>query len=81
MIDGRPLPQRVFLGGKKVLPSALPFSLEGDAKADAAFARPAHVDGREVGYFLWRNRPAGPDQAITLDEEIRERLRSLGYAH
>jgi arylsulfatase A-like enzyme len=78
-IDGRPVIENVFLGGQRARPREMPFTLPGRAAAEAAFARPKHAPGREIGFYLWRNRPARPDQAITLDEEIRERLRSLGY--
>ncbi len=79
LIDGRPMIQRVFLGGQKVLPPALPFELPGLAPKGAAFSRPPHAEGRDLGFYLWRLPPAPPDQAVTLDDEIRERLRSLGY--
>ncbi|HEU4401871.1 MAG TPA: sulfatase [Candidatus Polarisedimenticolia bacterium] len=80
-IDGRAMPERIFLGGRAVAPEALPFTLEGDAQAPAAFIRPPRSAGNELGFFLWRTRPAGPDQTIILDDEIRERLRSLGYVN
>ncbi len=79
LIDGRPRSERVFLGGRKALPPALPFELPGLAQQGAAFSRPPHAGGRDLGFYLWRLPPALPDQAIVLDDEIRERLRSLGY--
>jgi arylsulfatase A-like enzyme len=81
LIDGRPRPERVFLGGNENNPRALPFPLEGLPSVDAAFAKPPRADGRELGYFIWRLRPAGPDQSVVLDDEIRERLKSLGYVN
>jgi len=79
LIDGRPQSERVFLGGNGSSPRSLPFTLEGLPSAEPAYAKPPGVDGRELGYFIWRLRPAGPDQSVVLDDEIRERLRSLGY--
>ncbi len=81
MIDGQPMIQKVFLGGEKVLPREMPFQLQGDARGEAPFRRPAHGAGIDLGFFLWRTRPAGPDQQIFLDDEIRQRLRSLGYVN
>jgi len=81
LIDGRPLPERVFLGGNEHNPRALPFPLEGRPTVDAAFTKPPRADGRDLGYFIWRLRPAGPDQGVVLDDEIREQLRSLGYVN
>ncbi len=80
-IDGRPVTDRVFLGGNETKPRAMPFSLEGKPSADAAFTKPPRADGRDLGFFIWRLRPAAADQEIVLDDEIRERLRSLGYAN
>ena len=79
LVDGRPVLDRIFLGGKEAHPRAMPFSLEGKPSADAAYSKPPRADGRELGFFIWRLRPAAPDQEIVLDDEIRERLRSLGY--
>lgn len=79
LIDGRPLLERIFLGGNEAHPRVLPFTLEGRPSMDAAFSKPPHADGRDLGFFIWRLRPAVPDQEIVLDDEIRERLRSLGY--
>ncbi|OLC53672.1 MAG: hypothetical protein AUH92_05450 [Acidobacteria bacterium 13_1_40CM_4_69_4] len=78
-IDGRPALDRIFLGGNAASPRVMPFSLEGKPSAEAAFKKPTRADGRDLGFFIWRLRPAGPDQEIVLDDEIRERLRSLGY--
>jgi arylsulfatase A-like enzyme len=79
LIDGHPVPDQVFLGGKQSHPRSMPFTLEGRPSVDAAFTKPPRVDGRDLGFFVWRLRPAGPDQSVVLDDEIRERLRSLGY--
>jgi arylsulfatase A-like enzyme len=81
LIDGRPLPERVFLGGNENRPRTMPFPLEGRPSVEAAFAKPPRADGKELGFFIWRLRPAGPDQSVVLDDEIRERLRSLGYVN
>ena len=80
-IDGRSVTDRVFLGGNEARPRAMPFTLEGRPSAEAAFTKPPRADGRDLGFFIWRLRPAGADQEIVLDDEIRERLRSLGYAN
>jgi arylsulfatase len=77
-IDGELRKERIYLGEQRVNPPQLPFVL-GAPDHDAAFARPRRMAERELGYFLWRNRPAEPDREIVLDDEIRERLRSLGY--
>ena len=77
-IDGEPARERTFLGGQRIQPLEMPFGL-GEPNHDAAYARPQQAAGRERGFFLWRNRPAPPDQEIVLDDAIRERLRSLGY--
>ncbi|MBI1950272.1 MAG: sulfatase [Acidobacteria bacterium] len=79
LIDGRPLLDRIFLGGNEANPRVLPFALEGRPAMQAAFEKPPRADGRDLGYFIWHLRPAAADQEIVLDEEIRERLRSLGY--
>ncbi len=81
LIDGRPLVDRVFLGERRAKPRALPFTLAGDPPSAAAFSRPAHGAGADLGYYLWRIRPAAADQEVVLDDEIRERLRSLGYVN
>ncbi len=77
-IDGEPARERTFLGGQRISPPEMPFEL-GAPNHEAAYARPQQAAGREQGFFLWRNRPAAPDQEIVLDDTIRERLRSLGY--
>lgn len=79
LIDGRPLLDRVFLGGNEAQPPVMPFTMEGKPSAEAAFEKPPRADGRDLGFFIWRLRPAAADQEIVLDDEIRERLRSLGY--
>ena len=78
-LDGRPVTERVFLGGNEARPRAVPFTLEGKPSAEAAFTKPPRADGRDLGFFIWRLKPAAADQEIVLDDEIRERLRSLGY--
>jgi arylsulfatase A-like enzyme len=79
MIDGEPSQQAIALGARRSRPRGMPFTLEGAPSSDLAFERPIYEPGDEVGFFLWRTRPATAGQAITLDEEIRERLESLGY--
>jgi arylsulfatase A-like enzyme len=79
LIDGRPVLERVFLGGNAANPNLMPFQLEGKPTMEAAFRKPPRADGRDLGFFVWRLRPAAADQAIVLDDEIRERLKSLGY--
>jgi len=79
MIDGEPSSHAVSLGAHRARPREMPFTLEGNPSSDLAFERPGYEPGAEVGYFLWRTRPAAPGQAIRLDETIRERLESLGY--
>ncbi|MEK7798431.1 MAG: hypothetical protein AAB297_01270 [Acidobacteriota bacterium] len=79
LVDGRPLLERIFLGGNAANPQVMPFVREGKPSMEAAFQKPPHADGRDLGFFIWRLRPAAPDQEIVLDAEIRERLRSLGY--
>src|SRR5262249_50703786 len=79
MIDGRPQPEQVFLGGHESHPRSMPFSLEGQPSAEAAYSKPGRADGKDLGFFIWRLRSAGADQTVVLDEEIRQRLRSLGY--
>lgn len=79
LIDGRPVLDRVFLGGNAANPKIMPFELEGKPTLEAAFRKPPRADGRDLGFFVWRLRPAAPDQSIVLDDEIRERLKSLGY--
>ncbi len=78
LIDGEADAARVHLGGERARPSGMPFTL-GAPNHEAAYVRPPQASGRERAFFLWRNRPAGLDQEIVLDDEIRERLRSLGY--
>lgn len=79
MIDGEPSPQAVSLGARRSRPRGVPFTLEGAPASDLAFERPVYQPGHEVGFFLWRTRPAAPGQTILLDGKIRERLESLGY--
>ena len=79
LVDGRPLLDHIFLGGNENSPRFMPFALEGRPALDAAYTRPPHADGKRLGFFIWHLRPAGPEQSVVLDDEIRERLRSLGY--
>src|SRR5439155_3948553 len=79
LIDGRPLLDHVFLGGGESSPRVMPFALEGRPALDAAYARPPHADDGRLGFFIWHLRPAGAEQSVVLDDEIRERLKSLGY--
>jgi hypothetical protein len=81
LLDGRPQAASVFLGGGRVHPKSMPFVLQGDPPSEAAFLRPDRGDAGETGFYLWRVRPAGPGQEVVLDDEIRERLRSLGYVN
>lgn len=77
-VDGRPSPERIFLGGRRVQPPHVPFTLGGDPDSEAAYERPAHQPGRDLGFYLWRI-PLAPRDEVVLDEEIRARLKSLGY--
>jgi arylsulfatase A-like enzyme len=78
-VDGRAAPERVFLGGERATPRRLPFSLAGDPESEAAFERPEPAAAARPAFFVWRNRPAAEGQEVVLDDEIRARLRSLGY--
>jgi len=79
LIDGRPVPQAVLLGGAAARPRAMPFTLEGVPNSEAAFARPPDPPRPVPRFLLYRNRLAAPEEPVTLDEETRARLRSLGY--
>jgi len=79
LVDGRPVLDHIFLGGGESNPRVMPFALEGRPTLDAAYTRPPHADGGRLGFFIWHLRPAGPEQSVVLDDEIRERLKSLGY--
>jgi arylsulfatase A-like enzyme len=81
LIDGETQPERVFLGGKEHRPTSLPFPLQGRPLVEEAYQKPPRADGKDLGFFIWRLRPASPDQGVVLDDEIRERLRSLGYVN
>jgi hypothetical protein len=78
-VDGKPALGRVFLGGLAASPSSMPFTLEGSPGSEAAFGRPERAAAPGGQFSLWRTRPATADQPMTLDEDTRERLRSLGY--
>jgi arylsulfatase len=80
-VDGRPATGQVALGGLSAHPSSIPFTLEGNPGADAAFQPPERGATPGGLFSLWRTRPATSDQPISLDEETRERLRSLGYVN
>jgi arylsulfatase A-like enzyme len=79
LVDGRPRPERVLLGGEQATPRSMPFTLAGDPGSEAAFERPARPGGAGPVFLLWRNRPASAEQEVVLDDEIRARLKSLGY--
>ena len=79
LIDGRPAPQAVLLGGAAARPGAMPFTLEGAPNSDAAFARPPDPPRPVPRFLLYRNRVVAAEEPVTLDEETRARLRSLGY--
>src|SRR6185295_14290690 len=85
-VDGRQRPEQVRLGREGRQAAQIPLTLDGTlGGSDALFAPPPDIAGRSArtaaahGFRLWRTRPAAPDQPVTLDEETRERLRSLGY--
>ena len=85
-VDGRQRPEQVRLGREGRQAAQIPLTLDGTlGGGDALFAPPPDIAGRSArtaaahGFRLWRTRPAAPDQPVTLDEETRERLRSLGY--
>jgi hypothetical protein len=79
LVDGRSDPKRIMLGGHRASPVTLPFRLEVATDAGAAFVRPDFEEGRDLGFFVWRVPAAAPGQEVVLDDEIRDRLRSLGY--
>ena len=79
LVDGRPLPDAVRLGGAAARPRAMPFTMEGAPDAAPAFARPPDETPPVPRYLLWRTRPVTAEEPVELDEELRERLRSLGY--
>jgi hypothetical protein len=81
-VDGRAQPEHVRLGGAGTPAAMLPLRLDGSAGADAngaLFQPPPESPGQGPGYRLWRTRPASAEQEVVLDDETRERLRSLGY--
>jgi arylsulfatase A-like enzyme len=85
-VDGRPRPEQVRLGRDGKQAAQIPLTLEGALEGnDALFTPPPDVAGKSSGaaavpgFRLWRTRPAAPDQPVTLDDETRERLHSLGY--
>jgi arylsulfatase A-like enzyme len=79
LIDGRPAAQAVLLGGAAVRPHAMPFTLEGTPHSEAAYDRPPDPPRPLARFLLYRNRLGTPEEPVTLDQETRERLRSLGY--
>jgi arylsulfatase A-like enzyme len=79
LIDGRPAPESVILGGLAVRPDRMPFDLRGAPPSDAAFDRPPDAALKPPCFRMWRTRPAGQNEPVTLDDETRARLRSLGY--
>ena len=87
-VDGRAQPEHVRLGGEGTQAAMMPLRLDGAAGLDgsagahakgALFQPPPESPGRGPGYRLWRTRPAAAEQQVVLDDETRERLRSLGY--
>ncbi|HUD72883.1 MAG TPA: sulfatase [Dongiaceae bacterium] len=79
LVDGRPLPDAVRLGGAAARPRAMPFTMEGAPDAAPAFARPPAEAPPVPRFLLWRTRPATAEEPAVLDEELRARLKSLGY--
>jgi hypothetical protein len=79
VIDGRPAPGAVILGGQAVHPDRMPFDLRGAPPSDAAFERPPDAALKPPCFRMWRTRPATRNEPVTLDDETRARLRSLGY--
>lgn len=79
LIDGRPAPEAVILGGQAVHPDRMPFDLRGAPPSDAAFVRPPDAALRPPCFRMWRTRPVTQNEPVTLDDETRARLRSLGY--
>jgi hypothetical protein len=78
-VDDEPAPDRVFLGSRADRPPTMPFTLAGSPGSETAFRPPARR-ATEGGLFtLWRTPPVTPDQPVVLDDETKERLRSLGY--
>jgi arylsulfatase A-like enzyme len=80
-LDGRAQPDRVRIGGEGQAAGQIPLTLDGAAGGEPVFRSPAGAAGRPpaAGFRIWRTRPASPDQPVVLDDETRERLRSLGY--
>jgi arylsulfatase A-like enzyme len=78
-IDGRPAPEAVILGGQAMHPDRMPFDLRGAPPSDAAFERPPDAALKPPCFRMWRTRPATRNEPVTLDDETRARLRSLGY--
>jgi arylsulfatase A-like enzyme len=87
-VDGRSQPEHVRLGGAGTQAAMLPLKLDGAAGLagpagaaanGAVFQPPPEAPGQGPGYRLWRTHPAAAEQEVVLDEETRERLRSLGY--
>jgi arylsulfatase A-like enzyme len=79
LIDGRPAPEAVILGGQAMHPDRMPFDLRGAPPSDAAFERPPDDALRPPCFRMWRTRPVMQNEPVTLDDETRARLRSLGY--
>jgi hypothetical protein len=78
-VDDQPALERMILGGQATRPITMPFTLPGDPGSEADF-RPPGLRATQGGLFLlWRTPLATPDQQVVLDNETRERLRSLGY--
>jgi len=77
-MDGAPESRRVFIGVRRTVPSASPFSFAGSGPAEL-FTKPVFSSGRELGYFLWKSPGPSREEASELSEAMKERLRSLGY--
>jgi len=77
-LDGREGTDFVQIGGERSRPPVTPFSFAGPLRSDI-LQRPPYRSGGEIGFFLWKNAGASPSDAVDLTEEMKERLRSLGY--
>ena len=77
-LDGKERKDRIFVGGQRTLPPALPFSFSGNAPAEV-LQKPAFTSGRDLGFFLWKSPGPSREEAAELTEAMKERLRSLGY--
>ena len=76
---GAPLPGTTLLGATAARPPGVPFTLGGRGGDESAFAPPPEGSCRGPCFALWRTHAASQDEPVVLDQETRERLRSLGY--